>query len=531
MAYDINSYKTPFWAKSADFIRGRDPLGIQNSSISLYSRLLPGMTNLTLRLRYYGFMLWLLSEYELLDDKSDFKKSLRGQYNFLRRGELIMAYFMANQYPDEQSVIGVNFAIRNINQYEETGYYDIAKGADKLAGTVKNSVYWDYISGAFGQYYVGSFFSLGLVESISDGYFKTTNYGLELAEAFRNTVSQEERDLLLEAVLSGKLFFENIEKLDGFALNRNIADTDEKEFYHLMLLAKDGIDFTKISGEDTFQRKQSIKYFLIFLQNEEIENEYFNFPRFNYLKALKNGLSELSDAEIGWYYYYLNELVHYSLETVFWGMLQKMSTQTYTVKQFTEEITADVLNINSGKRNYFDGLLVSDILSDISTDLEFSTDVVDSIQKAVKGKESSEAISLALDLLMHLYKVNSSNVNTLADYAQQYDVLDKNGNALAFYKRFFNDGEDQRFADFVESILKSIINDHTFIAYRKMGNGEKNLLKFFIEDNYLIHIETMQPNFTSPRLRTLSNFMTDLGLVTEENKLNVEALNLLAEWN
>ena len=27
-----------------------------------------------------------------------------------------------------------------------------------------------------------------------------------------------------------------------------------------------------------------------------------------------------------------------------------------------------------------------------------------------------------------------------------------------------------------------------------MGNGEKNLLKFVVEDNYLVHIETMRPN-------------------------------------
>lgn len=56
MAYTLGETSAkPFWAKSADFIGGRDPLGIQNSSVSVYTRLLPGLNNVTERLRYYGF--------------------------------------------------------------------------------------------------------------------------------------------------------------------------------------------------------------------------------------------------------------------------------------------------------------------------------------------------------------------------------------------------------------------------------------------------------------------------------------------
>jgi hypothetical protein len=62
-----------------------------------------------------------------------------------------------------------------------------------------------------------------------------------------------------------------------------------------------------------------------------------------------------------------------------------------------------------------------------------------------------------------------------------------------------------------------------------MGNGEKNLLKFIIEDNYLVHIETMKPNFTSPRLRTLYNFSIDLGLISKDGVLSEKANQLISE--
>ena len=68
---------------------------------------------------------------------------------------------------------------------------------------------------------------------------------------------------------------------------------------------------------------------------------------------------------------------------------------------------------------------------------------------------------------------------------------------------------------------------HINTAYRKMGNGESNLLKFIIEDNQIGHIQTMEPRHTSPRLRTLSNFMKDLHLVDSENQLTSEGASFL----
>ena len=72
MAYTYGeTIAIPFWAEGRDFIGGRDPLGIQNSSVSIYSTLLPGLNNVTERLRYYGFYCWLLTCME--DRKLSFK--------------------------------------------------------------------------------------------------------------------------------------------------------------------------------------------------------------------------------------------------------------------------------------------------------------------------------------------------------------------------------------------------------------------------------------------------------------------------
>jgi len=52
----------PQWLKSIQ-IGGLDQLGVQMISITLYGELLPGLTNVTDRVRYYSFYPWVLHKY------------------------------------------------------------------------------------------------------------------------------------------------------------------------------------------------------------------------------------------------------------------------------------------------------------------------------------------------------------------------------------------------------------------------------------------------------------------------------------
>ena len=52
----------PQWTSKIDK-RGLDPLGMQNAGVVLYQALLPGISNITLRMRYYGFFCWLSDAY------------------------------------------------------------------------------------------------------------------------------------------------------------------------------------------------------------------------------------------------------------------------------------------------------------------------------------------------------------------------------------------------------------------------------------------------------------------------------------
>jgi hypothetical protein len=528
MAYDTTTYLEPFWAKSADFVRGRDPLGIQNSSISVYSLLLPGMTNLTLRLRYYGFYLWLLDEYHDLNENSEFKTSVRGQYNFIRRAELILSYFMVNKYPTEQSVVGSNFAIKHIEDKDNLGYYNISLGADKFENTVKHSVYWDYTSGAFGQYYSGSLMALQLVDAKTGGYFERTEKGKKLANSYRDSIQDNEAiKLFLDLIKDGKLYAKDIDALTDFALNKDLSDTSEEAFYAEMLLEYDGLKYKKTNGVPSNQRKDTLLLFLNYLSTNKEKDAWKAFPMFLYTSFLENHTTITNGTHLGWYYYFLNELVHFSLETIFWAMLVQMENKPQSVSVFIEVVTELVVE-NEQETFDLNQLTLSQVIDKIGNGKDTPKEYIEHINNNVKNDFDISGLCEGLFLLLKVYHDSIPVTQKIEQYATDYALFDKNGNALNVFKECITSNKEMLFPDFIRTIIKAIINDHTAIAYRKMGNGEKNLLKFIIEDNYLIHIETMTPNFTSPRIKTLSNFLIDLGLINTEADLSTKANQLIS---
>ena len=73
----------------------------------------------------------------------------------------------------------------------------------------------------------------------------------------------------------------------------------------------------------------------------------FELPLISYSSCLKKNKDEVSEASFGWYYYYLNELAHHSLEAVFWGMLREMDLKSYSLEQFLSKITKSISQVLS----------------------------------------------------------------------------------------------------------------------------------------------------------------------------------------
>jgi hypothetical protein len=522
--YTKDSYKNPFWAENSGFMTGRDPLGIQNSSITVYGLLLPGMTNLTLRLRYYGFYCWLLAEYEKLHTNQE-KKTIQHHYNFIRRAELALAFITLVNHPGQSSIVGSMYVNDNLNEINSLGYYDIYKGADKerKAKNISESyrVYWDYISGALGQYYLGSLINLDLVE-VSEHFILIKNKGKKLAEAFSENISRDNQSMFLSIVELGRLDQRQIESLEQFAINSIKTESDEWNVYNEILIEKDGDRFKTYNGSYTSNRKTSIKLYLEYWKEN---NKHLSFPRTQYTMVSK---SEYTSTRFGWYYYFINEAIHYCIETLFWALLVELDGNQMALKDFIDHMTS-LINSETQKYGFKEDHSIKDILSNID-----EIDLIDEInilEKLTKSELNNiEASSLSIKLLFHVYISISDNIEEMKSFENLYGLNNQKGVVTEHMKVFIDDLISYNYSSYLAKVVKIIINDHISTAYRKMGNGESNLLKFIIEDGVIGHIQTMQPKFTNPRTRTLHNFLSDLSYINE-NGLTEKGNNFLESLN
>lgn len=519
--YDTESYKQPFWAENSGFMTGRDPLGIQNSSISLYAALLPGMTNLTLRIRYYGLYCWLLKEYDKLQIDAE-KKTLQHHYNFIRRAELTIAFLMFNKDPEITNIVGHDFTVKKAQEFIEKRSYNISEGADKLKSTKKGTVYWDYTSGALGQYYAGSLIALELIET-SNKFFLLREKGIKMAQVFENNINSQARQTFLEVLRTGNLHHRDLELLDDFSITYIPQDSSEWKLYKSLLLENDGQRTRTSENRVPSNRKETIGLFLKNISEAGIEG----FPEQQFQKVHSGALN--SDTSFGWYYYYINEAIHYCIETLFWGMLIELEGKSLPIHKYITDIAN---SMTSELQVLHDKTKKNQILKVIVDSMPVPNlpEALAQLEKLTKSpRQASRAMGFALGLLFEIYNLAREFRGRIKDFENKYYLVFQKGHISEYLERYFDNNMELSLIDFNMLLIKTIINDHIATAYRKMGNGESNLVKFVIEDGMIGHIQTMDPRFTNPRLRTLKNFLRDLGFISDSGQITDSGRVLIEE--
>ncbi|MEI6678264.1 MAG: hypothetical protein WCL21_06635 [Mariniphaga sp.] len=514
----------PFWGASVNLIMGLDPLGLQTTSEATYAAMLPGISNLTNRLRYYGFYCWLLEFYFIKEKEGNSTE----QYRFIRRAELMIAIVMHSQREEVPQITGSNFASNLISTVTED-HFDLAEGADK-DGTDKK-VYWKYPSGAFGQYYFGAMQAISLIitainkdgdviYNISQPHPRQKVSGKQLADAFETTLTPQIKELFYNNIKKGILHHSDLpELIKYFAIDRVDIDSREWQLYNEMLLDKDE-PIQEIEELLTYHRRETIKSLL----NAAIQNENkYNWSHF-LLECYQNKLGTIAKPEtetnIGWYCYQLNEYWQYACGTIFWAVLQHLyqyQQDQYLpafVKEFSTNITVDICK--ELQQSIHPSSKISEILPLISDDSN-----EEEIFQNIETKNSSNPVKAAkygFFLLFQLYKNNKEQLHPLKEFMSRKQIV-RDGNMVDGILSIHY-AINETLQDFVEQfILRKIIYRHQMVALRKMGNGSQATHKFLIEEQYIRFIDIFPPRNTSPRMNALKNIMFDLHVIDENDSL------------
>lgn len=498
---NTNKHIAPYWNDGLNLKLGLNQLGIRNVAEQMFAKLLPGLNNVSSRIRYYSFYCWIINNfYEGKDSivEEDFNP-------YLRRAELLLALINATR-EDSSGIPGITYALTQI----QSGIDVISL---KDGATWGKESYWANVGGIFRQYYSASLEEIGLVgvnnqSSILYNIRKDGEYinGKMLAESFSESVGQDGK-IFLSKIHNDDVNIEELRSLnESFNMKLMSHDMVERKLLERMILQKDNPS----RDNQSFHRRNSINYVLKYLSLPNTTLNPIGFSRYMYDEFLR-GKRDLTSW--GWYAYYLDDNWQYQLTRIFNQVLITLKGN----KDYWTPI--DVISENICHE------LLSDFEIDKSTTLEKVVAMADQCGK-------NNVIHDAINNLLWLYKENK---DVISESEQHYHEM---GIEVENYCDFMKAVTKRLKAPFVDYVRHIVVEDvifrHYRVSFRKMLQTGLATQKFTIENGNIRFIEDWPTSHTSPRIDTLRDFLIDLCLIEREGnvtKYGIELLNGLSNEN
>lgn len=517
--FEKNKIAAPFLGEPLIHIVGQDPLGLLNTGGKTFDLVLPGLNNVTDRIRYYSFYCWFFHCYA----KYISKPSKKEQFDHLRRAEFILSLLAAKT--GVQGIGGITKALELYNTSQNAFDLTIGTGEEKQA---KDGTYWKNPRGIFGQNYVSSLKQLNLIREyeINSEFFIRTEFeienkisGYQLAIAFEENLGSEIAQLFVEIMKKGVITQSEIDKLIGpFNMLKIPTNTTEHSLIWQLIT---GNDEPKQDNSNLF-RKRTIQ--LVLEKVKKYDDTFFDY-RLTFDAYHSKGLidNEIDETFSLWYFYQLEQFWHMactgSLST-FLKILNKESNGNW----IDEEILIDKI------ANQVVEFLVRESFIEVSQTfkelkiIDISEEEI--VEEAKKSNDNFEKIGYNILLVKKLIFNNNSELERLVRLTKTFD-LNSNSSFLSSIIAMQNNDE-LSITDFVKYYLKKyVIIRHQWVSLKKMNNTQSTE-KFIREDGLIRFIDDVYYDYSSPRLNTLTAFLKDMQLINSDKKdLSLIGLELL----
>lgn len=213
---------------------GLDPLGMQRPIEAIYQSLLPGISTITLRFRYYSFFVWMLEVYARERGDTD-PVAFRA---FQRRCETLFA-LIAARGATELGVAGIDWAQKQLAVVpnDPDACVNFSVGAD--LETEVGQRYLRNKGGAFGGIYATQMFEMGLI-TLGDErnpISVCTNRALPLAEAFAAEIG-ELGNVFMRCVSAGTVSLADLDRMAPMKPSEILAGSAEHQLLVKVLLGR-----------------------------------------------------------------------------------------------------------------------------------------------------------------------------------------------------------------------------------------------------------------------------------------------------
>lgn len=341
------------WVKPPLQVGGLDHLAVQATCINIYGRLLPGITNVTDRARYYSFYPWLVWAFDKVGHREfndDFVERFRRADCLFCLVSQRHAYVCGGDADDHAAAMvgsdtlaGVARALGE-DRTIRLSDFSLREGAKKR--------YFGNKLGGLGQYYLGVLRELSIIDGdAAAGVRYTRQLGSPIAEQMDCGVN---RDLFMKVVDKDRVTAAELDALHGFCPCQLRHNPGEQKILGELFFVRD-----RFHDTEALPRQRSLKLILQLADLLYGEGEQLSEPLFRactYSGSLPGGRpwavpSVLSNTREIWAIYARNELLSIAVQGIFYALLD-----AYETSGLRMDANSDIANWFAGQPEALEAL-------------------------------------------------------------------------------------------------------------------------------------------------------------------------------
>ncbi len=501
-----------FWTKQNPAVAGLDQLGIRVNGIRIFSHLVPGITVLTNRARYYSLHAYVVHWW------AKFKKSgdAEGLRTIVRRAEAIAALaegVVAHQDGrDSPGVVGSRTVARWTRGLPSRPPENLRA---PLADVVER--YSAYRWGGFGQYSSTSAAELGLLRSDGDHPVLLDPFGVRLAELFEHAAISCRLPEFLDGATPTYGDLRRIGERAGFSR----LEGAERDLLRDILIDPEG------RFQEAGQRRRNTFLLILLLAGQHAEG--MRSPLRACTDASLRNLApsgkrfdspeELATCCRGWRVFFEHEFMTVALETFLTIAVRLIGENEFADGFSSAEEIADaavkMLPASFRKDKVRNLVRTADREAGEVNEVEQR----DSILDATRAGKEPDAIRLAIAMLARVFaRIEHDNgpYSPLGDVERQIERRRFNLEAL---RRLFDDFQDSTVAILIHRLMRLAVNTHLEVASAKLAYTGIYSYKVVRQDGVYCKVEDLEPGLSQPRLNQAAQMLADLGYLDRRDGL------------
>jgi hypothetical protein len=525
---------TTGWVRPPSAIGGLDHLGTQAPCVLIYSQLLPGITNVTDRARYYSFYPWVVWSF----DKRFPNASADTFREFYRRADCLFSLIAerhSRKTDHDHELHGVAMvgrvqlvpALDRLEQGQELRLSD-------YTGSAPGRRYFLNPFGGLGQYYAGALSQLELIDPSSKPWMKyTVERGQPLAEA-------------IEAATPGSYFWDVLERdvvtlsdldhLSGFCACSIRRNPTERQKLNDIFFDRHA-EFAELGT----QRRKTLAL-LLHLAKELHKTGGHDLTEARFRAAVYAGTlpgqhpyhvpPKLRSTQEAWALYERNDLLSITMQGVFAICLEQLlgsasrdDIDIGTVERFAATFARSRIVDDACSRIEHPSLasLVEALSQDgvLLSNWEHPDHEIPTAQRLTAGVEKKtpqgELLAEALRVFALLYARDDDTRRPYGNLPITDESLDDYPINLSSFRARYDRWKDCTIQELFADLFAWVMNTHLRVALRKLRQTTNATFRFRPTERGLRVVDHVPPPApTTPRFRQAVQVLRDIGALDRD---------------